>query len=172
MSGGLALIEKQRTVLNHVQGVNKPSVSHKQLRYIHGSGPQQCWQRVHIDYAGPFLDKMFLVVVDAYSKWPEVFPVKNATSVETIDVLRTLFAHTGLPQQLVSNGGSQFTSEDFQLFTKKNGIKHITTVLFHPATNGLAERFVQTFKESLKAMGNTKMSISEKPANFLLLSQH
>lgn len=95
-------------------------------------------------------------------------PIKNATSAETIDVLRTLFARTGLPQKLVSNDGSQFTSEEFQLFTKKNGIKHITSVPFHPATNGLAERFVQTLKQSMKAMGNTKMSISEKLANFLL----
>ncbi|XP_062403781.1 uncharacterized protein K02A2.6-like [Sardina pilchardus] len=130
--------------------------------------PKTVWQRIHIDYAGPFLDKMFLIVVDAYSKWPEVFPVKNATSAKTIDVLRTLFARTGLPQQLVSDNGSQFTSEEFQWFTKKNGIKYITTVPFHPATNGLAERFVQTFKQSMKAMASTKMSISEKLANFLL----
>lgn len=130
--------------------------------------PSTVWQRVHIDYAGPFLDRMFLVVVDAYSKWPEVFPVKNATSTVTIETLRTLFARTGLPQQLVSDNGSQFTSEEFQMFMKRNGIKHITTVPFHPATNGLAERFVQTFKHSMKAMANSKLSISEKLANFLL----
>lgn len=51
---------------------------------------------------------------------------------------------------------------------KRNGIKHITTVPYHPATNGLAERFVQTFKQSMTAMVNTKMSISEKLTNFLL----
>ncbi|XP_015260649.1 PREDICTED: uncharacterized protein K02A2.6-like [Cyprinodon variegatus] len=129
--------------------------------------PSTVWQRVHIDYAGPFLDRMFLVVVDAYSKWPEVFPVKNATSAVTIEALRTLFARAGLPQQLVSDNGSQFTSEEFQMFMKGNGIKHITTVPFHPATNGLAERFVQTFKQSMKAMANNILSISEKLANFL-----
>lgn len=53
--------------------------------------PATVWQRVHVDYAGPFLDRMFLVVVDAYSKWPEVFTFKNATSTGTIEALRTLF---------------------------------------------------------------------------------
>lgn len=70
--------------------------------------PTNSWQRVHIDYAGPFLDKMFLVVVDVYSKWPEVFPVKHAMSTKTVDLLRTLFSRTGLPEQLVSDNGSQF----------------------------------------------------------------
>ena len=75
--------------------------------------PTAPWQRIHVDYAGPFLDRMFLVVVDAYSKWSEVFIVKNATSTKTVEVLRTLFARTGLPERLVSDNG-QFTSEEFQ----------------------------------------------------------
>ena len=33
--------------------------------------PTTPWKRIHIDFAGPFLDKMFLIVVDAHSKWPE-----------------------------------------------------------------------------------------------------
>ena len=46
------------------------------------------WQRIHIDYAGPFQNSMFLVVVDAHSKWPEVVPVSSTTSSSTIEVLR------------------------------------------------------------------------------------
>lgn len=60
----------------------------------------------------PFLT-ICLVVVDAYSKWPEVFPVKNATPTLTDELLRTLFSLTGLPEQLVSDDGTQFTSEEF-----------------------------------------------------------
>ena len=37
------------------------------------------WVRLHIDYLGPFMDKMFLVIVDSYSKWVEVFPVSHST---------------------------------------------------------------------------------------------
>lgn len=129
--------------------------------------PTAPWQRIHVDYAGPFLDRMFLVVVDAYSKWPEVFIVKNATSTKTVEVLRTLFARTGLPERLVSDNGCQFTSEEFQSFIRRNGIRHTTSVPYHPATNGLAERFVQSFKQSMKTMSNSHMSLQEKMAKFL-----
>ena len=53
------------------------------------------WERVHIEYAGPFMGSMFLVVVDACSKWPEIFMMKGTTTTHTADVLRTLFARTG-----------------------------------------------------------------------------
>ncbi|XP_060782844.1 uncharacterized protein K02A2.6 [Neoarius graeffei] len=129
--------------------------------------PTAPWQRIHVDYAGPFLDCMFLVVVDAYSKWPEVFIVKNATTTKTVEVLHTLFVRTGLPERLVSDNGSQFTSEEFQSFIRRNGIKHTTAVPYHPATNGLAERSVQSFKQSMKTMSNSHMSLQEKMAKFL-----
>ena len=50
------------------------------------------WTRLHIDYAGPFTGKMFLVVVDATSKWLEVEMVTRADSQITIEVLRNIFA--------------------------------------------------------------------------------
>ena len=46
--------------------------------------PERPWMRLHIDYAGPFLGKMFLVVVDAHWKWLEVVSVPSATSLHTI----------------------------------------------------------------------------------------
>ena len=57
--------------------------------------PQRPWARVHVDYAGPFMNKYFLLLVDAHSKWIEVRPVNNATSTVTIDQLRTFnFCYT------------------------------------------------------------------------------
>ena len=50
--------------------------------------PSQPWSRIHIDYAGPLQGKMFLVAVDAYSKWIEVSIVNSATSISTIQKLR------------------------------------------------------------------------------------
>ena len=67
------------------------------------SGP---WQRIHIDYAGPFLGSMFLVVVDAHSKWPESFVMKSTTSQQTIQKLREIFSRNGLPEQLASDNAS------------------------------------------------------------------
>ena len=65
--------------------------------------PTTPWKRIHIDFAGPFLDKMFLIVVDAHSKWPEVIQMSSTTSFKTIEALRSLFAKYGLPEQLVSD---------------------------------------------------------------------
>ena len=112
--------------------------------------PERPWSRLHVDYAGPLLGHMFLVVVDAHSKWMEVKMVKNATSPTTITALRSIFAAHGIPELLVSDNGSVFTSAEFKNFTQHNGIRHTTSAPYHPATNGLAERAVQTFKSFLK----------------------
>ena len=96
--------------------------------------------------------KMFLVIVDAYSTWLEVFPVNAATTTATIDKLRVKFATHGLPEIIVSDNGTCFVSHEFQKFMKLNGITHLTSAPYHPASNGLAERAVQTFKGSMKKM--------------------
>ena len=68
----------------------------------------------------------------------------NSTTVEkTIDALRKLIATYGIPEQLVSDNRSQFTSEALAVFLKMNGVCHTRSTPYHPATNGLAERFVQ-----------------------------
>ena len=78
--------------------------------------PTPPWSRLHIDYAGPFQGKMFLVVVDAHSKWMEVSIVTSATTAVTIQNLRRMFATHGLPRTVVSDNGSVFTSNEFQTF--------------------------------------------------------
>ena len=121
--------------------------------------PQKPWSRLHIDYAGPFLGKMFLVTVDAYSKWLEVQVVNTATSHVTIERLWTLFATHGIPEVVVSDNGTQFTSAEFSQFMMKNGIRHIKTAPYHPSSNGLAERAVKTFKEGMKKCRSESESI-------------
>ena len=106
--------------------------------------PTRPWQRIHVDYAGPFQGSIFLVVVDSRSKWLEVIPVSSTTTARTIVELRKLFAQFGLPEQLVTDNGPQFVAEEFEKFLKLNGIKHLRSAPYHPATNGEAERFVQT----------------------------
>jgi len=112
--------------------------------------PERPWSRIHIDYAGPFLNKMFLVIIDAHSKWMEVLPVSNATTAVTVEKLLSVFSIHGLPHTIVSDNGSVFTSSEFAEFVKQNGVEHILTSPYHPASNGLAERSVQTFKNGLK----------------------
>ena len=95
---------------------------------------------------------MFLVLVDAPSKWLEVVPVSAATSTVTIEKLRAIFATHGLPERIVTDDGTVFTSEEFENFLHQNGIAHTRTAPYHPASNGLAERAVQTFKQGIKRL--------------------
>ncbi|XP_061153479.1 uncharacterized protein K02A2.6-like, partial [Syngnathus typhle] len=114
--------------------------------------PESPWSRIHVDYAGPFLGEMFLVIVDAHSKWLDVYPTKTCTSLVTIEKLRQSFSNFGIPKMLVSDNGTCFTSAEFEAFMKQNGISHVRSAPFHPSSNGLAERAVQTFKEGMKKM--------------------
>ena len=126
------------------------------------------WERIHVDFAGPFEGHTYLVVVDAFSKWPEVFIMPTVTSERTIDILRSLFSRNGLPQILVSDNGGQFTSAEFQKFTSDNGINHKFSAPYHPSTNGQAERFVQSLKQGLRAARQDNCSAQTKLSRFLL----
>ncbi|XP_041957495.1 uncharacterized protein K02A2.6-like [Alosa sapidissima] len=129
--------------------------------------PGQSWKRLHIDFAGPFLGHTFMIVVDAYFKWLEVFKMPNISSQATITRLRRLFAAYGLPEHVVTDNGTQFTSE-FKNFMRQNGILHSTSAPGHPASNGLAERYVQTFKSGIKKLGQTTMDLEDKISVFLM----
>ncbi|KAL0193255.1 hypothetical protein M9458_011551 [Cirrhinus mrigala] len=113
--------------------------------------PEKPWHRIHADFAGPVEDKMLLVVMDAYSKWPEVAIMKSTSAEKTIEKLGEIFSRFGPPVQFVSDNGPQFISHEMATFLLANGVQHIKSSPYHPATNGLAERFVQTMKHALKA---------------------
>ena len=112
--------------------------------------PSRPWQRLHIDYAGPFMGHMFLIVMDAHTKWMDAYPVTSATSVSTIECLRKSFSNWGLPETIVSDNGSCFVSAEFKEFLQRNGIEYLTSAPYHPSSNGCAERAVQTFKAMMK----------------------
>lgn len=130
--------------------------------------PSRPWQRVHIDFAGPFLNKMYFIAVDAHSKWPEVFEMNQTTTSNTITVLRNLFARYGLPEQIVSDNGPQFISDEFTQFLHRNRIKHTRSSPYHPSTNGAVERFVRTFKQAMKAGNQDGLLLQHRLANFLI----
>ena len=91
------------------------------------------------------------------------------TASATLDVLREWFAVHGIPEQIVTDNGTQFTSEAFEIFVKRNSIKHIKSAPYHPASNGLAERFIQSLKKSLKASVNDGRTLIRKLSSYLLL---
>ena len=112
--------------------------------------PDRPWARIHIDYAGPVKGKMILVIVDSHSKWIEAQVVNAATLQATIEKLRLVFSTHGLPEVIVSDNGTSFTSEEFAGFIRSNGIRHLMSAPYHPASNGLAKRAVQILKNALK----------------------
>ncbi|CAH8585253.1 unnamed protein product [Schistosoma margrebowiei] len=130
--------------------------------------PEYPWSRIHVDFAGPINGITYLVVVDAFSKWPEIVPVIPPTTTQTIQLLTEMFSRNGLPDIIVSDNGSQFTSSQFQEFCKRLSIKHFRSPPYHPQSNGQAERFVDTFKRALmksKGEGTTVETLQ----NFLFV---
>ena len=81
--------------------------------------PERPWAHLHADYAGPFMGKMFLTLVDAHSKWIEVHVVSAATSQSTMEKMRSIFATHGLPEMLVTDNRPVFTSGEFEVFLDK-----------------------------------------------------
>ena len=90
----------------------------------------------------------------------------SATSLTTIEQLRKLFAVHGLPELIISDNGPAFSSDEFKVFMKKNGIRHRQTAPYHPSSNGLAERAVQSFKLALKK--STSGTLQQRLSDFLL----
>ena len=112
--------------------------------------PTRPWARLHLDYAGPVEGKMILIIIDAHSKWIEAICTSNTTSNAVIEELRELFAKFGIPETVVTDNGTCFVSLEMESFLRRNGVKHLTSVQYHPSSNGLAERANQVVKRGLK----------------------
>ena len=93
---------------------------------------------------------LIIHVVDAHFKWIDAHIMSSITSSKTNEILRSVFATHRIPQTIVSDNGSSFTSDEFKLFTQKNGIKHVYLAPYHPSSNGQAERAVQMIKHGIK----------------------
>ncbi|XP_055347368.1 uncharacterized protein K02A2.6-like [Paramacrobiotus metropolitanus] len=111
--------------------------------------PDAPWKRDHMDFAGPYRGTMLLVVVDAMFKWPEVVQMKHATTEGVMEALLTMFSRYGVCNEVVSDNGTPFTSQQFVDFCSKYGIKHTRTPPGHPQSNGQAELYVQTVKDGV-----------------------
>lgn len=128
----------------------------------HWEDPTEPWQRIHIDFAGPIYGYFIFILVDSFTKWVEVIPIKTTTSSWCVQKLQDIFSTFGLPKILISDNGRQFTSQDFESYLSDNGIINRTSAPYHPATNGQAERYVQTIKRALHAMEGERMCFIDK----------
>uniref|UniRef100_A0A915EBH6 Integrase catalytic domain-containing protein n=1 Tax=Ditylenchus dipsaci TaxID=166011 RepID=A0A915EBH6_9BILA len=93
--------------------------------------------------------------------------MKSTTSEATKKVLSKIFALFGCPKLIVSDNGTQLVSGEMELFLKNNGVKHLTSATYHPSSNGLAERMVQSFKKSVTKISHSGMDPKEATLIFL-----
>lgn len=137
----------------------------------HWEYPPTPFYRVHIDFLGPINGNTFLVVVDAYTKWVEVYNMKCSTSTSaTIERLYDFMSRFGIPHTLVSDNGTSLTSHEFEAFCRVNGISHVTSPTYHPASNGQAESYVKIVKKGIKTSllsGNGPRNLNNKLLKFL-----
>ncbi|XP_052754801.1 uncharacterized protein K02A2.6-like [Galleria mellonella] len=144
---------------------NRPNIT--ELPVYSWSIPDDPWERVHVDFAGPFEGKFWLVLCDALSKWIEIKPMSTITTTKLCNELDTSFTSFSLPQIIVSDNGPQFTSQQFQEYCKCNGIRHVKSSPYHPRTNSLAERLVRTLKTRMSASTCDELSSKKRLENFL-----
>ncbi len=70
--------------------------------------PRQPCRRIYMDYAGPFVGKLFLIIIDVHYKWIEAYPVSSATTAATMECLRKSFSVHGIPEMIVSDNAQCF----------------------------------------------------------------
>lgn len=123
---------------------------------------------VHVDLVGPLPpseNKTYLfTIVDRFTRWPEAIPLEDAsTELCARAFIRHWIARFGVPDNLVSDRGPQFTSNLWNSLNKLLGISSSTTTAYHPQANGMVERFHRQLKSSLKARLTTPNWMDELP---------
>ena len=111
--------------------------------------PDRPWQVLGADLC-ELKGRQYLVLVDYFSRYPEVIELASLSSPAIILHLQSVFARWGIPETLRSDNGPQFSSQDFRQFAITFGFSHTTSSPHFPRSNGAAERCVQTVKAMLK----------------------
>ncbi|KAL0819744.1 hypothetical protein ABMA28_007792 [Loxostege sticticalis] len=109
---------------------------------------------IHADHLGPFIKSKkgncyLLVIIDGFTKYINISPVKNTKSLTTIKVLKEHISYFGVPSRLITDKGSSFTSKIFKDFITSYGIKHIENAVATPRANGQVERYNRTILDAL-----------------------
>ena len=133
--------------------------------------PAQPWSRLHLDFAGPFSGHMYLILVDAYSKWLTIEIMQTITAEKIIQKFCTVFTTHGIPHKIVTDNGPTFRSKQFKTFIMHNSIKHIFSAPYHPSSNSLAERAVQTVKKRLRQMQGSESIYPRQTVKILIQIQ-
>uniref|UniRef100_A0A674IBQ6 Gypsy retrotransposon integrase-like protein 1 n=1 Tax=Terrapene triunguis TaxID=2587831 RepID=A0A674IBQ6_9SAUR len=113
------------------------------------------FERVAMDLVGPLPKssvgfQYILVMLDYATRFPEAIPLRNITAHTIADELVKVFARVGLPREILTDQGTNFTSRLLRQVCELLGVKQLRTSVYHPQTDGLVERFNQTLKDMLR----------------------
>ena len=107
--------------------------------------PSHPWEKVASDLFH-LNNSTYLIVVDYFSRYPEVIQLKSTTSASVIKALKSIFSHHGVPSVFMSDNGPQFVSKEMKKFADTYGFTLLTSSPHYPQSNGLAESTIQTIK--------------------------
>ena len=116
------------------------------------------FQRIAVDIVDPIhlmterKNRYILTIIDYATRYPEAIPLPRIEAERVAEALVSVFTRVGIPREMLTDQGTQFTSEVMKHVSKILSIKQITTSPYHPAANGLVERFNGTLKQMLKRM--------------------
>jgi len=114
------------------------------------------FKRIAIDLVGPLSPpseeghRYILSVIDIASRYPEAIPLKKIDTVSVAEALLSVFSRMGFPEEILSDRGSQFTSDMMKEIFRLLAIKGVNTSPYHAQSNGVVERFHGTIKPMLK----------------------
>ena len=116
------------------------------------------FERVAVDLVGPIEprasdgSRYILTMIDFATRWPEAVPLRNIETSTVAEALMGIFCRIGVPKQILSDRGTQFTSAMMDEVLRLIACKGLRTTPYHPMCNGLCERFNQTLKKMLRRM--------------------
>ena len=131
--------------------------------------PRGPWVKGAVDLVDPIDGKCILTYIDYCSSYLEACVLKEITSREVIKALTDIFARFGFPEEIVSDNGKQFVSEEFEAFLKSRGIKHIHVSPYYARSNGKLERFHRYLKKNFRAVISEGKSWQEELPKILML---
>ncbi|XP_028416022.1 uncharacterized protein K02A2.6-like [Dendronephthya gigantea] len=125
--------------------------------------PTAPWSQVSTDFCGPFPSGDYLlVVIDDYSRYPEVEVLRSTSAEATIPKLDRIFATHGIPDVMKSDNGPPFSGHEFAKYAKEKGFQHRRITPLWPAANGEAERFYAYTKQSHQNKLNRRKELEER----------
>ncbi|XP_069138991.1 uncharacterized protein [Argopecten irradians] len=134
------------------------------------------FKRVAIDLVGPLQpatargNRFILTVVDYATRYPEAVALPGIETERVAEALVDIYSRVGIPREVLTDQGSQFTSDLMKEVSRLLSIRRFTTTPYHPMCNGLVERFNGTLKQMLKRMCAERPKDWDKYINSLLFA--